>query len=102
MKTRLSIFSALVMLVAIGIAALCLWNPPTHVTRLEEPMPSASAPPAPAPTGPPCIHQLCAQRPAFLNCASEAVNGQFSTRYCARWEIQYEHHCDCDAWGPAP
>lgn len=64
--------------------------------------PDASAVPA-APAvvaGPPCIHQVCGERPRFLQCEAWRVGHQESA--CSRFEIQYEHHCVCDAWAPAP
>lgn len=51
--------------------------------------------PAPAESRPPCIHETCAERPRRLRCTI-----QIGYR-CDEYEIQYERHCVCDAWGPA-
>jgi hypothetical protein len=48
----------------------------------------------PAPPPPVCIHQNCFERISGLNCD----HGGY---YCARYTVQYEHHCDCDQWAPA-
>lgn len=49
---------------------------------------------------PPCIHEVCAERPGKLVCIAEAKG--FRESYCGAFVIEYEHHCDCDQWGPAP
>jgi hypothetical protein len=43
---------------------------------------------------PPCIHEVCAERPvALVGVGSSSYSG-FS-----RYSIKYEHHCTCDRWG---
>lgn len=94
-----------VVLTVLAISLVGLYgyrNQPAHVRAVEAPAPEASMVPLPTPPPPICVNQNCHQRPKFLECAYESVNGQYSTRYCTRWEIQYEHHCDCDRWAPAP
>lgn len=49
-----------------------------------------------SPPAPPCIKDVCAQRPGWLRCESP------QTGYCRVYRIDYEHHCDCVAWGPLP
>lgn len=56
--------------------------------------PPLSAPPAHAPPPVVCTHEVCGERPTRLRCEDSSP--------CTRWRIDYEHHCDCDAWGPAP
>jgi hypothetical protein len=52
------------------------------------PPPGSTAPPAP-----PCIHEVCAERPVRLRC--EDIN---SMHYCRVYAIEYEHHGTCDRW----
>jgi hypothetical protein len=54
---------------------------------------SDAAPPAPAP---PCIHEVCADRPVRLRCHG---GGMY---YCNGYDIDYEWHCRCDTWGVVP
>jgi len=63
-----------------------------RTTRAEE---HKIAPPAPPP-GPPCTHEICTERPMRLRCTSSG------TYVCHTYEIDYQHHCVCDTWGPAP
>jgi hypothetical protein len=54
-----------------------------------------AAPPEPAP---PCIHEVCGDRPRFLDCVATGI----TPARCDRFEIRYEWHCRCDTWGAAP
>ena len=45
-------------------------------------------------TAPPCIHEVCAERPSHLTCDSRGVYNS-----CDVWRVRYEHHCTCDQWG---
>ena len=49
-----------------------------------------AAPPEPAP---PCIHEVCADRPTRLRCANESMY------FCRTYVVDYEWHCRCDTWG---
>lgn len=74
-----------------------------EIRAKAEPAPSApaSAPSPPILPPPPCIHEVCSERPAELRC----VELREAARYlspCIRFEIQYARHCDCDTWGPRP
>jgi hypothetical protein len=71
---------------AVLFAACSRREPPAPVRR--------EAGPDPAP--PPCVREVCAQRPGWLVCESGL------TYYCARYRVAYEHHCDCAEWGPPP
>jgi len=51
------------------------------------------------PPAPPCIHETCVDRAARLVC-NHTTNGMYPT--CDGFDIQYEHHCDCDTWGTVP
>ena len=57
--------------------------------------------PAQAPTVAPgsvhCIHEVCAERPRYLRCTGYSAGTPAS---CAIFEVDYEHHCDCDRWEP--
>ena len=65
---------------------------------------STPAPPpatvAPAPPGPPCIHEVCADRPAGLTCTWWR-DGAHEVA-CGRFKLEYERHCECDTWGSLP
>lgn len=54
-------------------------------TDLKSPAPIVVAPP-------PCLHEVCAERPSALRCIDS--NGH----YCSRYVFDYERHCDCDKW----
>jgi hypothetical protein len=60
-----------------------------------EPTPSLP-PPAPAPAGPPCVREACAERPAGLRCLDTLYSRD---EPCKNYRIDYEHHCDCVEWG---
>lgn len=59
---------------------------------------SSTAAPAPAASGPKCIHEVCAERPRYLLCVD--WNPFPASAACGRFEISYEHHCECDRWEP--
>jgi hypothetical protein len=56
-----------------------------------------------APPPPPCIRETCAERPHAFQCVAYRNGfGSHADIYaCARFEIEYEHHCVCDEWGEA-
>lgn len=60
-----------------------------------EPPPAARV--APAKSGPPCIHEACADRPRFLQCTDQRTG--YREYSCIRFEVLYEMHCVCDQWG---
>jgi hypothetical protein len=66
------------------VSACYTESQPVHV---EEP---------PPPPSPPCIKEVCAQRPGWLVCETPY------TGMCGKYRIAYEHHCDCVEWGPLP
>lgn len=69
---------------AFGAAALsCQREVPRALTHVEAAL---------APAGPPCIHEVCGERPARLKC------DQFSTGRCDGYAVLYERHCVCDRW----
>jgi hypothetical protein len=62
---------------------------PIHAdTPAPAPVLEVAPPPAPK-----CTHETCLERPKYMGCL-EGGN------WCSRWEIYYEHHCDCDRWAP--
>lgn len=64
-----------------------------------EPLSSARVlSPVPAPAGPPCVRETCAERPGTLWCAEMRHIATGSDGTCYRWKILYEHHCDCVEW----
>lgn len=79
-------------------AAVALYNRPVNIEPVPVLPDTSRAPPV---AGPPCIHEVCGERPRFLNCVyTNGGSSPSAPRYCARWAIEYEHHCDCDRWGP--
>ena len=56
-----------------------------------EPVVSAPSASAPAASTVHCVHEICAARPHFLQCADGHTT-------CRTFEIMYERHCDCDRW----
>ncbi len=56
--------------------------------------PSHSPPPAPE-----CAHETCAERPKWLRCVETHYFNPSTV--CVKFEIDYGHHCVCDAWKPA-
>jgi hypothetical protein len=66
----------------------------TRPEKTIELAPSAAPHP---PAGPPCIHEHCAERPKYLDCVVLRT-GYKEAPSCAKWEILYEHHCECDTW----
>lgn len=83
--------SARLALAALLLSALAACSTPT-----ERIVPASdAAPPAPAP---PCIHEVCEDRPRFLDCVATGV----TPARCDRFEIRYEWHCRCDTWGVVP
>ena len=48
---------------------------------------------SPATTAPPCIHEVCGDRPTRLRC------NHWSGSSCDGFDIHYARHCTCDAWG---
>jgi hypothetical protein len=91
MKNHMTLFGSVVMGLALCIA-VALWARPMNVRALEPSVPSTPA--TTALPEPACIHQNCFERPAHLYCR------RGSSPYCDDYLIAYEHHCDCDRWGP--
>ena len=68
---------------AIGTAIV-----PASAPAQPSPVTTTAAPPAP-----PCIHEVCGDRPARLRCYD------YTTHLCRGYAIDYEHRCTCDACG---
>lgn len=96
MKNTLTPFAAAVMGLALVITVF-IWHQPVGVEKLWVPLSATAAPVE----GPPCTHKICAERPAHLQCVymQHESHTNSSALACARWDIEYEHHCDCDRWG---
>ena len=91
------------LLLALGftLAGWSLWAPappPPAPPLPASSSPLSEAPWPPRPPAPPCIHYDCRDRPHRLNC----VGWSATWRSCDSWAVEYENHCDCDTWGPAP
>ena len=48
---------------------------------------------APPEQAPPCVHEVCGDRPVRIRCYSA------TTYFCNEYAVDYERHCHCDAWG---
>lgn len=79
------------VLVICGIA-LGIGTAIVPATAPAEPSPVAATV-TPAPTAPPCIHEVCGDRPARLRC------NHWSVSSCDVFDIHYERHYTCDTWG---
>lgn len=67
--------------------------------RSSDPPPIAADPVNSAePASPRCTHEVCAERPKRLRCTNPEYGVYNQT--CRVYEIDYEHHCHCDTWGP--
>jgi len=89
--------AALFASTAVGVAYLTLAPPratPAPDTTAE-PLPVAPAPPAP-----PCIHEVCMDRVAALQCVYVKTGQGTRSDVCMRFAVEYEHACTCDRWGP--
>jgi hypothetical protein len=78
--------AALALVVVLSASACYTESQPVSVEESK---------PAPPPA-PPCIKEVCAQRPGWLLCETPY------TGLCGKYRIAYEHHCDCVEWGPLP
>ncbi len=86
--------------VAFGmVAGACAVALAWHQTLTSAPTIKAEPPTAtiaqPVASPPRCTHEACGERPRWLKC-TEFLGGDV----CRTQEIQYEHHCVCDAWAP--
>ena len=54
------------------------------------------------PPGPPCVHEVCGERPAALQCVYVTTGIGNRSDVCSRWSIQYERNCMCDTWATVP
>ena len=80
--------SARPVLFAILLALAACSTPTERITPASD-----AAPPEPAP---PCIHEVCEDRPVRLRCH---YGGMY---YCNEYVFDYEWHCRCDTWGAVP
>ncbi len=76
------------VMLAVSFLVMCE-TAPAEVTK---PVEGLFDPPPPAPI---CIHKNCFERLSGMAC-DEGIN------WCRHYSAQYEHHCDCDQWAPAP
>ena len=99
-RFKISMFAVACFVCIVGAMAP-VWN--HHLpTAAEAPIvvelvALAPAPSSPAPSTVHCVHKICADRQKWFRCV-EWISGYREAPACARTEIDYEHHCDCDRW----
>ena len=74
---------------------------PHHTPAVATAATAAPAAP-PVPVAPPCIHKVCGERPAALQCEQSSPGYMGYAGPCHRFVILYESHCDCDRWATLP
>ena len=92
-RSRLAWVGATVLVVGFAALVVCLRDDAAPVT---DDVATAERAPLAMPAGqaaPPCIHEVCSDRPARLRC------NHWSGSSCDGFDINYEHHCRCDTWG---
>ncbi len=67
---------------------------PAPTIKIEPTREAAQLPAQPVAPPPRCTHEVCVDRPRFVDCSHAYAY------FCGKYEIQYEHHCDCDTWAP--
>ena len=95
---RLAWAGAAVIAVCLVSLVVCLRGdavPVTDDVATAARPPLATMPPA-GPSAPPCIHEVCGERPKRLRCVAAAAVGGAK---CEAFDIEYARHCTCDAWG---
>jgi hypothetical protein len=75
---------------------LCLASMACYEEPVQKAKPLPAGPEIAIEPDPICTHEVCFNRVSGLDCNGNGPN------FCYHYRIQYEYHCDCDRWAPAP